>query len=101
MHPLLGGLVYLAGIDVCGARLAEEVLQVVSSHPSLTTISLMGHSMGGLIARYALGLLANPKTCKVAGLSPGHFISIASPHLGCSSNHPEEVRRQIRYIATP
>jgi hypothetical protein len=47
--------------------------------------------MGGLIARYALGLLANPKNCQVAGLNPGHFVSIAAPHLGCCSDHPEEV----------
>jgi hypothetical protein len=47
--------------------------------------------MGGLIARYALGLLADPKTCKVGGLNPEHFISIAAPHLGCCSDHPEEV----------
>jgi hypothetical protein len=48
--------------------------------------------MGILIARYALGLLANPKTCQVAGLNPVLFVSIAAPHLGCCSDHPEEVR---------
>lgn len=79
---------------MCGQRLAAEVQQVVAKHPSLTTISFIGHSMGGLIARYTIGLLAKPSTRTVAGLHPAHYISIASPHLGCSSSHPGEVSRQ-------
>ncbi|WIA18520.1 hypothetical protein OEZ85_009970 [Tetradesmus obliquus] len=84
------------GIDMCGTRLAAEITQLAAAHPSLCSISLLGHSMGGLIARYALGLLADPKTRKVAGLNPSHFISIATPHLGCCSDHPEEVAWQDR-----
>lgn len=80
------------GIDVCGQRLAQEVLRLVSTTPSLTTISFMGHSMGGLIARCAIGLLTDPSSSTVAGLEPCCYISIATPHLGCSSSHPEEVR---------
>lgn len=79
------------GIDVCGQRLAVEVQQLVSNTPSLTAISFIGHSMGGLIARYAIGLLSDPTTGTVAGLQAGCYVSIASPHLGCSSSHPEEV----------
>ena len=43
------------GIDKCGQRLAEEVKGYVEEHPALQRISVVGHSMGGLIARYALG----------------------------------------------
>ena len=43
------------GIDRCGQRLAEEVTEYVAVHPDLERISLIGHSMGGLIGRYALG----------------------------------------------
>ena len=43
------------GIDRCGERLAEEVNGYVDEHPALQRISVVGHSMGGLIARYALG----------------------------------------------
>lgn len=68
-----------------------EVQQLVSSTPSLTTISFIGHSMGGLIARYAIGLLSDTTTGTVAGLQAGCYVSIASPHLGCSSSHPDEV----------
>lgn len=37
------------GIDVCGERLAAEIRAVVEQHPGLARISLLGHSMGGLI----------------------------------------------------
>jgi hypothetical protein len=43
------------GVDICGERLAEEIRGVVAQHPGLERISLLGHSMGGLIARYAAG----------------------------------------------
>ena len=43
------------GIDRCGERLAEEVKGYVEEHPALQRISVVGHSMGGLITRYALG----------------------------------------------
>ncbi len=51
----LGFLQTYQGIDRCGERLAEEVTAYVQQHPALQRISVMGHSMGGLIARYALG----------------------------------------------
>ena len=38
---------------------------------------------GGLIARYAIGKLYDPRARRVAGLRPAHYISIAAPHLGC------------------
>jgi hypothetical protein len=36
---------------VCGTRLAAEITQLAAAHPSLRSISLLGHSMVGLIAR--------------------------------------------------
>lgn len=39
------------GIDKCGERLANEIRQVAQQHPSLKRISVIGHSMGGLLAR--------------------------------------------------
>ena len=52
---LLPGLQTTDGIDQCGMRLAEEIKGVVARNPSLEYISVLGHSMGGLIARYAIG----------------------------------------------
>ncbi|XVF39732.1 hypothetical protein PTKIN_Ptkin01aG0056300 [Pterospermum kingtungense] len=96
------------GVDVMGDRLAEEVKYVISRHPSVQKISFVGHSLGGLIARYAIARLykqdltqENSQTngdCgtdhledsfskgkikgKIAGLEPMNFITFASPHLG-------------------
>eukprot|EP00249_Psilotum_nudum_P022306 c28466_g1_i2 orf=938-2011(+) len=47
----------LAGIDVAGRRLAEEVWQVVEKIPGLKRISFLAHSLGGLFVRYAIGIL--------------------------------------------
>lgn len=43
------------GIDTCGDRLASEIKNKVKEYPSLQNISLLGHSMGGLLVRYAAG----------------------------------------------
>ncbi|KAG2423781.1 hypothetical protein HXX76_015057 [Chlamydomonas incerta] len=71
------------GIDVCGGRLADEIRGVVAAHPSLTRISVVGHSLGGLLLRYAIGLLYSPASGRIAGLAPAHFLSLATPHCGC------------------
>ncbi|OAY23118.2 putative lipase ROG1 [Manihot esculenta] len=96
------------GVDVMGARLAEEVISVIKRHPSVKKISFIGHSLGGLIARYAIAKLyvrdltkelpqgngdcrtdVNVDTgmeeqikSKIAGLEPVNFITLATPHLG-------------------
>uniref|UniRef100_A0A803MTH9 DUF676 domain-containing protein n=1 Tax=Chenopodium quinoa TaxID=63459 RepID=A0A803MTH9_CHEQI len=96
------------GIDVMGERLADEVITVIQRYPHLRKISFIGHSLGGMIARYAIALLygdnyldrlfkVNGETgsngCekvmqqedyigKIAGLEPVNFITFATPHLG-------------------
>lgn len=45
------------GIDSCGERLAIEIKAKLNEHPSLQKISFVGHSMGGLLVRYAAGML--------------------------------------------
>lgn len=65
----------------------------------------MAHSLGGLIARYAIGRLYSPiikesayvngtPSCKdnvlnsgIAGLVPMNFITFASPHLGSGGHN--------------
>lgn len=82
------------GVDVMGQRLAEEVRTVIKRHPSLKKISFVGHSLGGLIARYAVACLyeqesqqdlpqnsEEPKE-RIGGLEPVYFITSATPHLG-------------------
>ncbi|KAL5063467.1 hypothetical protein RYX36_025204, partial [Vicia faba] len=45
------------GVDTMGGRLAEEVLSVASRWPGLQKISFVAHSLGGLVARYAIARL--------------------------------------------
>lgn len=99
------------GVDLMGERLAEEVLAVVRQRPEVQKISFVAHSLGGLIARYAIGRLyenslnlepasltgnslseehkkylvqgnEQPHEAKIAGLEPINFITFATPHLG-------------------
>ncbi|XP_038897281.1 uncharacterized protein LOC120085399 isoform X3 [Benincasa hispida] len=94
----------LDGVDVMGGRLAEEILLVIKRHPNVQKISFVCHSLGGLIARYAIAKLYELKdvqvngeynkhgfrdeSCedefrgKIAGLEPINFITCATPHLG-------------------
>lgn len=91
-----------------GERLADEVISVIGRYPHLCKISFIGHSLGGLVARYAIGLLYGrnflsglPRVDgtaenngsvdvlheenyigKIAGLEPINFITCATPHLG-------------------
>ena len=101
------------GIDQCGLNLADEIRGVVAKHSSLKEITFIGHSLGGLIARYAIGVLydgdssAHEGSCNdgasesnggggssssgsgkmLSGrLQPMHFIAIASPHCGIMSD---------------
>ncbi|KAH1188314.1 putative lipase [Glycine max] len=103
------------GVDTMGERLAEEVLSVVKRWPEVQKISFVAHSLGGLVARYAIGRLYDysstlalvgtsrdyfneEKTefskqfleqsyeAKIAGLEPMNFITFATPHLGSRGN---------------
>ncbi|XP_020585895.1 putative lipase YOR059C [Phalaenopsis equestris] len=95
------------GVDVMGERLAKEVSLFVKRRPALQKISFVGHSLGGLVARYAIARLyerGDIKDCstengsckfqqsdepseqnlggKISGLEPVNFITFATPHLG-------------------
>ncbi|XP_021893112.1 uncharacterized protein LOC110811051 isoform X2 [Carica papaya] len=98
------------GVDLMGERLAEEVLSVVKHRTSVRKISFVAHSLGGLVARYAIGrlyecpskfdpsclsrnslnettnnsmqCLEQPYKDRIAGLEPMNFITFATPHLG-------------------
>ncbi|KAK3425655.1 hypothetical protein EUGRSUZ_F02203 [Eucalyptus grandis] len=102
------------GVDVMGQRLAEEVKSVVKDNPTVQKISFIGHSLGGLVARYAVAKLyesgpaseptkvneecgseghgnhhqEDKNTDKICGLEPVNFITSATPHLG-SKGHKQ------------
>ncbi|GAB2265456.1 hypothetical protein Dimus_000511 [Dionaea muscipula] len=81
----------LDGVDVMGERLVEEVLEVIRLKPGLQKISFVSHSVGGLVARYAVGSLYRPPSHSssdnlsrgtIGGLEAINFITVATPHLG-------------------
>lgn len=62
------------------------MLDVVTRWPEVHKISFVAHSLGGLVARYAVGRLYKHYEAKVAGLEPINFITVATPHLGSRGN---------------
>ncbi|GAB5373492.1 hypothetical protein AAMO2058_001756500 [Amorphochlora amoebiformis] len=70
------------GVRKGGQRLSEEIKTLVASYPSLTRISLVGNSLGGIYCRYAMGLLYDHRKGRIAGLKPHKFLTTATPHLG-------------------
>lgn len=69
-------------IEEMGRRLASEVTTYIAALNSkrLEKISFIGHSLGGLIIRASLPLLAQHKALMHL------FFSLNSPHLGCNGN---------------
>lgn len=78
-----------------------QVLEVIKRKPNLHKISFVAHSVGGLVARYAIGRLYRPcnksrsgSACNleddfkgtIGGLEAMNFITVASPHLGSRGN---------------
>ncbi|EGC39862.1 hypothetical protein DICPUDRAFT_147284 [Dictyostelium purpureum] len=72
------------GIDKVGNRLFVEVKELYEKYNHPKKISFIGHSLGGLVARYAIGLLYRDGFFKIC--EPDQFISLSSPH--CGSRRP-------------
>lgn len=64
----------LLGIADGAKKLKEEVLTVKSKNPKLERISLIGNSLGGLFARYAVMLLFDETSNTMHGLIPESFM---------------------------
>ncbi|KAJ5240176.1 hypothetical protein N7468_004795 [Penicillium chermesinum] len=72
------------GVDVLGERVVQEIEAALQNLEAdghvIKKISLIGYSLGGLVARYAIGILqANGWLDK---LEPVNFTTFASPHVG-------------------
>ena len=92
-----------------------QILAVARHRPDVQKISFVAHSLGGLVARYAIGrlfesyqeldpiglpknslsekrtsfskqCLEQPFEGRIAGLQPMNFITFATPHLGSKGN---------------
>ncbi|KAM0709681.1 hypothetical protein Q7P35_003721 [Cladosporium inversicolor] len=75
------------GIELGAERITNEIEQKVEEldkqGAKLSKISIIGYSLGGLIARYAIGLLY--KNGLFDRLQPVNFTTFATPHLGVRS----------------
>ncbi|TDL21805.1 DUF676-domain-containing protein [Rickenella mellea] len=72
------------GIDWGGERIAEEVdakaKEIESSGRKLTKFSVTGYSLGGLLARYLVGILHQRRFFDE--VQPVNFNTFATPHIG-------------------
>ncbi|KAI9489448.1 putative serine esterase-domain-containing protein [Zychaea mexicana] len=73
------------GVDICGKRLAAEIQDYVKyladeERKIVTRLILIGYSLGGLMARYAIGVLG--KKGFFDTVEPLLYVTFATPHLG-------------------
>lgn len=65
-----------------------QVISVIERNPKVEKISFIGHSLGGLISRYAIAKLYvqnqtyQDRSRKIVGVEAINFITVATPHLG-------------------
>lgn len=78
-----GDLTY-DGIDVNGKRISDEILEIIEDleavGETVTKFSLIGYSLGGLVSRYALGILYHYGFFET--IQPVHFVTFCTPHVG-------------------
>lgn len=87
--------VFICLVMFCFFFFFLQVLSVIKNRTGLKKISFVAHSLGGLVARYAVGKLyekpgeanslespSKAKSGVIAGLEPMNFITFATPHLG-------------------
>ncbi|WVR04562.1 hypothetical protein IAU60_001569 [Kwoniella sp. DSM 27419] len=74
------------GVDVCASRVAyevdEKVAELEKDGKVVDKFSLMGYSLGGLVARYLVGLLHSRSPSFFDQHHPVSFSTISSPHYG-------------------
>ncbi|KAI1271231.1 putative serine esterase-domain-containing protein [Xylaria sp. FL0933] len=69
----------LGGERVC-VEIEEEIEAIRRKGGNITKLSIVGYSLGGLVARYAIGLLSAKGVLNQ--LEPVNFTTFATPHLG-------------------
>lgn len=73
------------GVEIGGTRLAKEVVEAVFEYdlsPAVNSykLSVIGHSLGGLYARYAIVQIMDALSC--LHVEYVDFVTICTPHLG-------------------
>ncbi|KJX97809.1 lipase/serine esterase like protein [Zymoseptoria brevis] len=84
------------GIEVGGERIANEVEEKIAelekNGTTIKKISITGYSLGGLISRYAIGLMFNSGLFD--RIQPMNFSTFASPHIGIRA-HKGGIRSEL------
>jgi len=86
------------GIDAGGQRISKEIQELVKDYPNIKKISIIGHSLGGLYARYCIGQLYSDNFMK--NVQPLNFVTLASPHVG-SRRPPRGLFNTALNVFTP
>ncbi|EJD52523.1 lipid particle protein, partial [Auricularia subglabra TFB-10046 SS5] len=73
------------GIDWCAERVVKEVMERKATLEKdglkrVARFSVFGYSLGGLVARYAIGILYSQEFFKA--VTPVNFTTFATPHIG-------------------
>merc|ERR1711920_1177818 len=84
------------GVASGGARLAEVIRSKV---PAGGCLSVVGYSLGGIYARFALRMLEQEKWFDKNNVKRINFVTLASPHLGISET-PTQIRVAIRLFGS-
>lgn len=92
------GFLTYDGVDINGKRISDEILtktKELNQSGQVTKFSIIGYSLGGLISRYAIGILYNQGYFDT--IEPINFITFCSPHVGVP--HPKNSRAMAIYDA--
>ncbi|KAJ7907692.1 DUF676-domain-containing protein [Mycena leptocephala] len=86
------------GIDWGGERVAEEIVAEVEKLQqegrTVSKFSITGYSLGGLVARYVVGILSQRGFFK--NVTPVNFNTLATPHLGLP-RYPRSFRPSLLF----
>jgi len=82
------------GIEKNGMRVYNEIMELIQDPETqdIKYFSIIGHSLGGLIARYAIGKLYEENFFQK--YTPVNYISVATPHVG-SRRSPRTVYNRL------
>lgn len=97
-----GGYLTHDGIDVNGKRISDEIIQeterLESSGSKVTKFSIIGYSLGGLISRYAIGVLHHQKYFE--GIEPVNFVTFCTPHIGAVNRGTKWHSRSLNAVSS-
>jgi hypothetical protein len=68
------------GVEAGGERCLNEILGLLEKNPSIECLWCVGHSLGGIYLRYAIGRLYALGTFE--RITPGLYVTFVTPHLG-------------------